>query len=81
MANKSYVYRVFWALKEEGNRVAEDYQEVRATTVQRAISKAIKELNYDHTKDRYLEPNEEDFLKASDLLIITVENLGFKTGE
>lgn len=80
MANKSYTYEVFWALKDEGNRVAEGMERVKATTVPRAISKAIKELNVDG-KGGYLSPDHEDYLRASDLLIIAVDNLGFQAGK
>lgn len=77
MANKSYTYRVYWSLKEDGNRTAEDYVEVQATTVPRAISKAIKELNV-NGEGGYLDSDHEEYLRASDILVIHVANLGFK---
>lgn len=74
MANKSYTYDVHWAFKEEGNRRVEDVIQVTATTVQRAISKAVKELNRDGDGG-YLDKEDEDFLKPSDLMIIACQNV------
>jgi hypothetical protein len=72
MANRTYTYEVYWAYKTDGNRTAEDCITVKATTVQRAISKAVKEIN------NGVDPSEEDYLKTADLLIISVDNINWK---
>jgi hypothetical protein len=74
MANKTYTYNVHWAWKEEGNRTVEGIEQVKATTVQRACSKAIKELNADG-EGGYFEKDHEDYVKAADVLIIACQNI------
>jgi hypothetical protein len=68
MSNRTYKYEITWCFKEEGNRPAniEEITEVTSTTVNRAISKLVRELNTGVDKDS------EDFLRASDLLVIDV---------
>lgn len=74
MANRSYDFEITWCYKEDGNRPEniEDITTVRSTTVGRAISKLVRELNtVDGIK---LTEGHEEFLKASDLLVIDVRN-------
>jgi len=77
MANKTYNYEVYWAWKDQGNRVAEGVEEVSATTVQRAISKAVKELNADDNGG-YFQSTDEEYVRASDVLIIAVDNTNWE---
>jgi hypothetical protein len=72
MANRTYPFEITWCWKEDGNRpdnIAE-ITEVKATTVNRAISKLVRTLNTEegYTKDH------ENYIKASDLLVIDVRN-------
>lgn len=73
MANRSYDYEITWTYKEDGNRPdnIEDITVVRSTTVQRAISKMVRELNSPQGAEP-LTKDDEDFLRASDLMIIDV---------
>jgi hypothetical protein len=70
MANRSYDFEITWCYKEDGNRPdnIEDITTVRSTTVGRAVSKLVRELNDG------LEKDDEEFLRASDLLVIDVRN-------
>lgn len=75
MANRSYDFEITWCFKEEGNRPdnIEEITTVRSTTVGRAISKLVRELNLDD-QGKPLPKDHEDFLRASDLLVIDVRN-------
>jgi len=70
MANRSYKFEITWCYKDEGNRPdnIEEITEVASTTVPRAISKLVKTLN------EGLEKDDDDFLRASDLLVIDVRS-------
>jgi len=65
MSNRSYDFEITWCWKDEGNRPEniEEVTTVRSTTVPRAISKLVRELS-----------NEEEEIRASDLLVIDVRN-------
>lgn len=67
MANKTRKYVILYAWKEEGNRAIEPPYEVSATTVPRAISKLVAELNDDDGAG----DGAQD-VRASDLLIVDV---------
>jgi hypothetical protein len=71
MSNRSYDYEITWCWKEDGNRPEniEAVTTVRSTTVQRAISKLVRELN---DEDGAGDGAEE--VRASDLLVIDVRN-------
>jgi hypothetical protein len=73
MANRSYLYEITWCYKEDGNRPdnIEDITEVSSTTVQRAIGKLVRELNAPEGAEP-LTKDDEEFLRASDLMIIDV---------
>lgn len=76
MANKTYTYDVHWAWKDEGNRTVEGVETVKATTVQRACSKAVKELNVDpENEGAYLDKDHEEYVKSADVLIIACQNV------
>jgi hypothetical protein len=68
MDNRTYKFEITWCYKEDGNRPdnIEEITEVSSTTVQRAISKLVRQLNEDVSKD------DPDFLRASELLVIDV---------
>lgn len=70
MANRTYEFEITWCWKEEGNRPdnIEEITVVKSTTVGRAISKMVRELNEGLGKD------DDDFVKASELLVIDVRN-------
>jgi hypothetical protein len=65
MANKTRNYVISWAWKEDGNRGALEQSEVKATTVPRAISKLVAELN---DEDGAGDGAEE--IRASDILVV-----------
>jgi hypothetical protein len=75
MANRTYPYEITWCYKEDGNRPEniEEVTEVTSTTVQRAIGKLIRELNAPAGAEP-LTKDHEDYLRASDLLIIDVRS-------
>lgn len=83
MANKSYTYDVHWSWRDQGNRVVEGVERVKATTVQRAISKAVKELNVDPENPgdaegrggSYLDKDHPEFIKAADIFVIACQNV------
>ena len=64
MSNKTRDYRVIWSWKQEGNRVASGVWHGSATTVPRAISKLVRELNDDAKKDG------EEPVKASEIMVL-----------
>lgn len=70
MANRSYTFEITWCYKDEGNRPENivEITEVKSTTVGRAISKMVRELN------EGLEKDHDDYLRASDILVIDVRN-------
>lgn len=72
MANRSYDFEITWCYKEDGNRPEniEDITTVRSTTVQRAISKFVRELNV--VDGVALEKDNDEYIKAADLLVIDV---------
>ena len=74
MANKSYTYDVSFTYKEEGNRATPDVVQVKATTVQRAITKVVKELNTEED-GTVLDKDHEDFVKTADLMVVEVRNV------
>jgi hypothetical protein len=74
MANKTYTYEVHWAWKDQGNRQVEGVEIVKATTVQRACNKAVKDLNADGDGG-YFDKEDEAFVKAADVLIIACQNV------
>lgn len=67
MANKSYKYTILWGWREDGNRTVEALWEGTATSVPRAISKLVKELNDDDGAG----DGAQD-VKISDLFILDV---------
>lgn len=71
MANRSYDFEITWCYKEDGNRPEniEAVSTVRSTTVNRAVSKLVRELN-----DEDGAGDGADDLRASDLLVIDVRN-------
>lgn len=69
MANRSFRYTILWSFRQDGNRAVEDAWRGTATSVPRAISKMVKELNVDANGDPV--PDDE-VLKASDLFILDV---------
>lgn len=73
MANRTYPFEITWCWKEDGNRPDDiiEITEVKATTVNRAISKLVRQLN-----DEEPDTNGEETtpVKASDLLVIDVRN-------
>lgn len=70
MGNRSWDFEITWCYKESGNRPEgiEQIDVVRSTTVPRAISKLVRELNDG------LEKDDEDFLRSSDIMVIDVRN-------
>jgi hypothetical protein len=68
MANRTYPYEITWAWKEDGNKpdALAEVTEVSATTVQRAISKLVRELNEGQEDDEQL--------RASDIMIVDVRS-------
>lgn len=72
MANRSYPFEITFCWKEDGNRPDDiaEIREVKSTTVNRAISKMVRELN----KEEGLTKDDADFIRASDLMIIDVRN-------
>lgn len=79
MANKTYTYKIAYCWADEGNRATPDYMEVKATTVPRAISKLVKELNVDPDSPeddlQYLEKDDDGYVRASDVLVTEVRNI------
>jgi len=71
MANQTHIYRISWSWKEEGNRQATGHWSGKATTVPRAVSKLVKELNEQAKTDG------EDPVKASELMILDVRSMKF----
>jgi hypothetical protein len=71
MANRSYEYEITWCYKDDGNRPdnIEEITTVRSTTVGRAISKMVRELNSPEGAEP-LTKDHEDYLRASDILVI-----------
>jgi transcription initiation factor TFIIIB Brf1 subunit/transcription initiation factor TFIIB len=75
MSNRSYPFEITWCWKEEGNRpenIAE-VTEVKSTTVGRAISKLVRELNTGDNGEQ-LPKDHQDYVRSSDLLVIDVRN-------
>lgn len=75
MGNRSYPYEITWCWKEDGNRpdAIVEVTEVTATTVGRAISKLVREMNFDDA-GKPLEKDHKDYIKAADLLVIDVRS-------
>lgn len=71
MSNKTRKYLVQFTWKEEGNRVEPMSHEVMATTVPRAISKLVADINggnfFPEHYPASIEP--DDVIRASDLLV------------
>jgi len=69
MSNRTYPYEITWAYKEHGNKpdALADVTEVSATTVQRAISKLVKQLNDEG-------PADSEELRASDIMVVDVRS-------
>lgn len=70
MANKARSYTIVFAYKEDGNRNLGNAETavIEATTVQRAITKLVRELNAEPVP----EDEEVNTVKTSDLLVIDV---------
>lgn len=70
MANRSYEFEITWCYTEDGNRpenIAE-VTTVKSTTVNRAISKLVRELDAEDKEA------EGEGLKAKDIQVIDVRN-------
>lgn len=74
MANKSYTYDILWVYKDEGNRATPDKITVKSTTVGRACSKAVRELNLGED-GKSLEKDHKDYVKAADVMIVDCRNV------
>lgn len=74
MANKSYTFDILWVYKDEGNRATPEKITVKSTTVGRAISKAVRELNTGEDGNP-LDKDHEDFLKAADIMVVDCRNV------
>lgn len=81
MANKTRTYLVKWCWKIEGNRTTPEEHHVAATTVQRAISKTVKDINdgkWEAVSDTRALPEAleaelgGDDVRASDLMVVEV---------
>lgn len=75
MANKTRTYLVKWCWKAEGNRALPQEHLTQATTVQRAISKTVKDINegkWDKEIPQAVEATLEAEVRASDLLVVEV---------
>jgi hypothetical protein len=72
MANRSYPFEITWCWKEDGNRPENivEVTEVKSTTVGRAIGKLVRQLN----EEEGFEKGSDDYIRASDLLVIDVRN-------
>lgn len=72
MANRTYDFEITWCWKEDGNRPDNiaDITAVRSTTVNRAVGKLVRQLN----EQEGLTKEDENFIRASDLLVIDVRN-------
>lgn len=72
MPNRSYPFEITWCWKEDGNRPGgiADITEVTSTTVSRAVSKLVRQLNEEEGNEK----GDEDYFKSSDLMIIDVRN-------
>lgn len=81
MANKTRKYLLTFGFKVTGNRKPLFTHEVAATTVQRAVSKTVKDINdgkwEDHDETHVIPDELEqdlqgDDVRASDLLVVDV---------
>jgi hypothetical protein len=76
MANKTRKYIIQFTFKAEGNRADRLTHETTGTTVQRAISKLVKDLNEGKAQqavfDRIPAELGDEELRASDLMVIDV---------
>lgn len=73
MANKTRKYTVCYYFKEDGNRSkAVNAWVTQATTVQRAISKLVKDINEGKAQPSIPASLGEDEIRASDLLVVDV---------
>lgn len=73
MANKTRQYVLQFTWKEDGNRAERLEHQVAATTVQRAISKLVADINTGKCEvDIPASIDDEDDIRASDLLVIDV---------
>lgn len=72
MANKTRIYDIQFTWKEEGNRSARIDHTVRATTVPRAISKLVAEINNGEFIPEHFPAGlgEEEPVKASHLMVL-----------
>ena len=86
MANKTRKYTVSFTWKEDGNRVDPYVAATSATTVQRAISKVVKEVNEGLVKGidgKPLEVNwpesfgDDDEARAADFMFVDVRSADF----
>lgn len=81
MANKTRKYVVRFTWKAEGNRAEPHVRETTGTTVQRAISKVVKDINEGLVPQEVLdsipaELGDED-IRASDLMVVDVRSADF----
>lgn len=73
MANKTRTYDLTWGWKVTGNRDDLMTDQVKATTVQRAVGKLVKALNEGDIEPEGGFPvhiKDDDDIRASDLLIV-----------
>jgi hypothetical protein len=71
MGNRQYDFEITWCWKQDGNRPEniEEVTAVRSTTVQRAISKMLRDFNEGVDKE------DDDFTRPADILVIDVRNI------
>jgi hypothetical protein len=81
MANKTRKYVVHFTFKAEGNRAVAMQHLTTGTTVQRAISKVVKDLNEGKADQAVFDriPSElgDEELRASDLMVLDVRSTDF----
>ena len=81
MANKTRKYVVTFTWKDEGNRADPQTHATTGTTVQRAISKVVKDINEGLVPQEILDSipaalDDED-IRASDLMVVDVRSVDF----
>jgi hypothetical protein len=81
MANKTRKYVVRFTWKDEGNRAPAHSHNTTGTTVQRAISKVVKDINEGLVSPEILASIPADLgdeeLRASDLMVVDVRSANF----
>lgn len=77
MANKTRKYRVSFFWKEEGNRGTAHVWDTTATTIQRAVSKTVKDINEGKCAVDVPQALGEEEIRASDLLVVDVRTPEF----